>query len=113
MDNDIIMRQIKMIGEGIGLVLKKKVSSETLGEIQREDGSYVSRMDLVLAKIENHQIKEAFTLVNCLKYKMSAYEFQGVSSWFMEVLTKYSEDYPNLLSRDKLQHYEELINDIL
>lgn len=38
MENDYIMRQIKLIGEGIGMVLKKKVTSETLGEVQKEDG---------------------------------------------------------------------------
>lgn len=35
MENDYIMRQIKLTREGFGIVLKKKVSNETLGEIQK------------------------------------------------------------------------------
>lgn len=113
MENDYIMRQIKLIGEGIGMVLKKQVSSETLGEIQREDGSIASRMDVILEYIAEDRISEAVALVNALKYKMSAYEFQSVSQWFLNLLKKYQEQKPDKLSISKLEHYKTLLNDLL
>lgn len=113
MENDYIMRQIKLIGEGIGMVLKKKVSSETLGEIQKEDGSKVSRMDIILEYIAEDRISEALALVNSLKYKMSAYEFQSVSQWFLNLVKIYQEENPNKISTNDLEHYQSVLNDLL
>lgn len=113
MENDYIMRQIKLIGEGIGIVLKKKISSETLGDIQKEDGTLVSRMDLVLSYLSENRIPEAVSLVNALKYKMSAYEFQNVSQWFLSLLKEYQQQKPNMITNEELNHYQFILNDLL
>lgn len=113
MENDYIMRQIKLIGEGIGMVLKKRVTSETLGEIQKEDGTLVSRMDVVLECIAENRIAEAVALINVLKYKMSAYEFQSVSQWFLTLLKEYQQQKPDILMDDELNHYQLILNDLL
>lgn len=113
MEDDYIMRQIKLMGEGIGMLFKKKISSETLGEIQREDGSMASRMDVILEYIEEHRIAEAVALVNSLKYKLSAYEFQNVSQWFMNLLKEYQKEHPEKLPDAELSHYRTVINDLL
>lgn len=113
MENDIIMRQIKMIGEGIGMVLKKKVTTDTLGEMQTEGGTVVSRMDIILEYIAENRIKEAVILVNSLKYKMSAYEFKGVSQWFLSLLKEYQQQKPEILTNDDLNHYQVILNDLI
>lgn len=113
MENDYIMRQIKLIGDGIGIVLKKKITADTLGDIQREDGSIVSRVDLILEYIAQNKIAEAVTLVNALKYKMSAYDFQGVSQWFLSLLKEYQQKQPEVISDKDLNHYQTVLNNLL
>ena len=113
MENDFIMRQIKLIGESIGMLLKKKVSSEYLGEIQREEGTTISRMDLLLEYITDDRISEAVLLVNSLKYQMSMYDFQNVSHWFLNLLKDYQGEKPDLLSNTELEHYRSVLNDLL
>lgn len=113
MENDFLMRQIKLTGEGIGVLLKKNVSRETMGEIQKQDGSFVSRMDLILEYIANDKIAEAFSLVNSLKYMLSAYDFQNVSSWFIKLLRNYQQGFPQKLTIDKIDYYNERLTDLL
>ncbi|MBE9389939.1 hypothetical protein [Vagococcus salmoninarum] len=113
MENDFIMRQIKLMGEGIGILFKKKISSESLGEIQSEEGTTVSRMDLLLEYIADDRISEAVLLVNSLKYKMSMYDFQNVSHWFLNLLKDYQGEKPDLLSNEELEHYRSVLNDLL
>ncbi|MGY3747585.1 hypothetical protein ACWN8P_10005 [Vagococcus salmoninarum] len=113
MENDFIMRQIKLMGEGIGILFKKKISSESLGEIQSEEGTTVSRMDLLLEYIADDRISEAVLLVNSLKYKMSVYDFQNVSHWFLNLLKDYQGEKPDLLSNTELEHYRSVLNDLL
>ncbi len=107
------MRQIKLMGEGIGILFKKKISSESLGEIQSEEGTTVSRMDLLLEYIADDRISEAVLLVNSLKYKMSMYDFQNVSHWFLNLLKDYQGEKPDLLSNEELEHYRSVLNDLL
>lgn len=107
------MRQIKLMGEGIGMVLKKKITVDTLGEIQKEDGTMVSRMDIILECIAENRISEAVALVNTLKYKMSAYEFQGVSQWLLELLKEYQNQQPELLTDNEIDRYRVILNDLI
>lgn len=86
MEDDYIMRQIRLASEGIARLFKKDISKDFLGEVQREDSSRVSRMDLVLEHVNNHQYHEAFLLINALKFKMSLYDFQQVTDWFIKLL---------------------------
>ncbi|MDT2814974.1 hypothetical protein P7H60_04345 [Vagococcus carniphilus] len=113
MENDYIMRQIKLAGEGIGMVLKKKVSSETLGEIQKENGEFVSRMDLILDYLAKGKFDESFALVNSLKYKMSVLDFQNVSYWFIKQLKHVQNNYSEKLTNERIDHYQVLLNDLL
>lgn len=113
LENDFLMRQIKLTGEGIGVLLKKNVSRETMGEIQKQDGSFVSRMDLILEYIANDKIAEAFSLVNSLKYMLSAYDFQNVASWFIKLLRNYQQGFPQKLTVDKIDYYSERLADLL
>lgn len=113
MENDYIMRQIKLIGEGIAMVLKKKTSTESLGEVQKEDGSLVPREVLISEYLAENKVSEAVTLVNALKYKMSAYDFQGVSQWFMGQLKEYQAHKPSSLSQNDLERYQLILDDLL
>lgn len=113
MEDDFIVGQLKLIGEGIGVVLKKESPKEALGEIEKKDGTRVSRMDTVLQYIAENRISEAFALVNALKYRLSFYEFQGVSDWFMKQLKEYQHNKPDLLSINDLHHYQTILDDLL
>ena len=113
LENDFIMRQIKLAGEGIAVMLKKEISKDSLGEIQREDGSFVSRMDLILDHLKNRKIQEAFQLVNSLKYKTSYYEFEQISSWFIKLLKSLQKEAPSLLDDLTIEAYQNQLDDLL
>lgn len=113
MEEDFIMRQIKLVGEGIAVLLKKDISQDTLGEIQREDGSFTSRYDLVLDYLNEGRINEAFLLINSLKYKMSYYDFEQTSSWFCQLLREYQTRNPEQLTEKTYLSYKEKLNDLL
>lgn len=70
-------------------------------------------MDIVLEYIAEDRIAEAVALINVLKYKMSAYDFQGVSQWLLTVLKEYQRQKPDILTDAELNHYQMILNDLL
>lgn len=113
MENDYILRQIRAISEGIAKILKKDISIETLGEVQKEDGSRISRMDAILECMSVNKVEEAVMLVNQLKYKISAYEFQGVVQWFMKLLKEYHTYNSEKITLKDIRDYEYQLNNLL
>ncbi|MGX4685356.1 hypothetical protein JNUCC83_00400 [Vagococcus sp. JNUCC 83] len=113
MEDDYIMRQIRLASEGIARLFKKDISKDFLGEVQKEDSSRVSRMDLVLEHVDNHQYHEAFLLVNALKFKMSLYDFQQVTDWFIKLLRERHANYPLELTSEDIETYKTKLNALL
>ena len=113
MEDDYIMRQIRLASEGFAQLFKKDISKDFLGEVQREDSSRVSRMDLVLDYIEKHRYQEAFFLIHELKFKMSYYDFQQVTDWFVKLLRTQEKKYPNKLTSDMIENYKTRLNALL
>ena len=79
MTDDWIMRQVKLAGEGVGIILNKQVTSDDLGEVELANGEKISRYDLVLDYVKLKKFREAFQLVNSLKLTMSFYDFECIS----------------------------------
>ncbi len=48
-----------------------------------------------------------------LKKKISAYDFQNISNWFLNLLKDYRTKDPNLLSQKDLDHYRIILNDLI
>lgn len=113
MEEDYIMRQIKLVSESIGILLKKKSSQPSIAEVQREDGSKTSRVDTIIEYIAEDRIPEAFILVNELKYYLSNYDFQNVASWFIDLLKTYQKDHPEALATADIERYQVLLSQLL
>ncbi|GCF92817.1 hypothetical protein NRIC_07080 [Enterococcus florum] len=113
MEEDWLMRQIKLAGEGIGIVLKKKVSVNQLKEIQISDGKTISRIDLIMNHMALSQYEEAFLLVNALKYQLSVYDFEQVSGWFISLLLTAQKEGVNTLDDETIERYRELLSSLL
>ena len=113
MEDDYIMRQIRLAGEGFAKIFKKDISKDFLGEMQREDSSKVSRMDLVLEYINDKRFNEAFLLINELKFKMSYYDFQQVTDWFIKLLREYKVDHPLEIETETIEEYKTRLNALL
>lgn len=87
MDNqDWLLRQTELIGQGIGILMKKKLSSVNLGEIKDENGNSNPVKKILLNYMKEKDYDHAFQLVNSLKYKLSYYDFEIVSDWFITSL---------------------------
>ena len=113
MDNDYIMRQIKLAGEGFAKLFKKDISKDFLGEVHKDAVTSVSRMDLVLEYINTDKYYDAFILINDLKLKMSYFDFQQVTDWFIKLLREKQQSSPDKLNYIEIEYYKERLNDIL
>lgn len=113
MDEDFILRQIRAVSEGIGKLLKKQSSEKVLQEIQKENHLLATEIDAAITYLEMHQITEAVTVVNRLKYKMSAHDFQNISYWFMEKLKTYQYENSEKLTLEDLESHRSTLYDLL
>lgn len=107
MEEDWLMRQFKVVGVGIGKVLKKELSAVELGEVQVSDGTMVSREVLLKAHLEAEEYQEAFLLVHSLKLKMSLFEFNTVSDWFIDYLKKAVRNGRTTVTAEQITTYQE------
>ncbi len=112
MEDDWLMRQFKAVGSGIGMVLKKELSSVELGDIQVNEGEAISREVLLNELLANGEYQQAFLLVNSLKFKMSLYEFNIVADWFIGYLKKLPQD-AEPISASRMEDYHEKLKALL
>lgn len=113
MEDDFLLRQIKLIGEGVTMLLKKQNSSVKFSDVEREDGAKISRMDLIIEYIESNRIQEAFLQVNILKYKLSFYGFEFVSKWFIQLLKEYQSNGTVTITEATIDTYQQRLKELL
>lgn len=82
-------------------------------EVQREDGSNISRMDLIVEYVASDRIQEAFLQVNTLKYKLSLYEFEQVSKWFIQLLKEHQTSDTATITEAEIDAYQQKLNALL
>lgn len=111
MEDDFLMRQIKLAGEGIGQLFKKDISKQTLGDVQKEDGTVINRMDLIKEYLAVS--KPAFQLINELKFKLSYYDFEQVSAWFIHLLKDQQATAPDLITTDQINQFRKKLAQLL
>ncbi|APB30748.1 hypothetical protein BHY08_02250 [Vagococcus teuberi] len=59
-------------------------------------------------------IKNFWTaLLNELKFKMSLYDFQQVTDWFIKLLRERQSDFPLKLTNDDIETYKTKLNALL
>jgi hypothetical protein len=114
MDNqDWILKQMDAIALGFGLLLKKEISSINLGEIKDEHGKSTSVRELIVKYMDEKKYDEAFYLVNSLKYKLSYYDFEVVSNWFISNLNLGIQNGNINLDQLKISQYSEKLRNLL
>ncbi|MEI5995416.1 hypothetical protein [Candidatus Enterococcus mansonii] len=113
MEDDWLMRQVKLVGEGIGHILKKQNNSFEFGEFENENGETVSRKKAILDYIESEQYEQAFLLVNSLKYKLSVYDFDNASIWFIRCLNSINKQNPDTIEIDTIERYSKALSHLM
>lgn len=113
MEEDWLLRQMKLVGEGIGQLLKKQIDSVKFGEIQNENGDVISRKTMILTYLEAEEFEQAFLLGNSLKYKLSVYDFNCASKWFIDLLKNIQQQKPNKLNENTIERYSEILAQLM
>ncbi|MHC5229495.1 hypothetical protein ACYSNW_14620 [Enterococcus sp. LJL99] len=113
MEEDWLLRQIKLVGEGIGQLLKKQIDSVEFGEVQNENGDVISRKTMILTYLEAEKFEQAFLLVNSLKYKLSVYDFNCASKWFIDLLKNIQQQKPDKLNENIIERYSEILAQLM
>ncbi|KPG70358.1 hypothetical protein [Enterococcus sp. RIT-PI-f] len=114
MDNqDWILKQMELLGQGFGMLMKKEFSSIDLGEIKDENGKSFSVREIITNYMMERQYEKAFHVVNSLKYKFSVYDFEVVSDWFISTLKLESKVGVAGIDQLKISEYSERLKDLL
>ncbi|MGX7031664.1 hypothetical protein [Vagococcus zengguangii] len=109
MEEDFLMKQFKTIGQSIGIILKKELTSFHLGEELDVNGQLVSRADLLSDSLDQNDFEGAFTLIDSLKYKLSYLDYTMLADWFINYLEK---EKATLISDQQIQTFKEALNSL-
>ncbi|MGC6767627.1 hypothetical protein [Enterococcus sp. LJL51] len=113
MEEDWVLRQIKQAVDGLGYLLKRNIETIELGENMSEDGKTIPTYDLILQYLESKRFHDAFLIVDSLKYKLSTYDFNTVSSWFIEYLKAINNGNTSWIDISEIEKYRELLTQLI
>ncbi|MFC0232863.1 hypothetical protein ACFFIF_02545 [Vagococcus entomophilus] len=118
MEEDYLLKQLKMIGEAAGNAIATTFNLERskvdLGQEEDENGNLISGNELLEEYLNKRKIHKAFLLIKSKKYSLSYLEMSTLTTYFIKFLQELSNEEKLELEIDskKIDYYKLKLNEL-